>query len=246
MVMAPRRPPTKFVRGVRRGLCFAAGEVAIAGSMAVLSYSLWRPWCLTWGATSEEAAQRLPGDDLLENADIVSTRAISVAAPATAVWPWLAQMGSGRGGVYTYDWIENLLGLHMHSVNVVLPQFQDIKVDDAQRLGKTGPVLRVAVVDRESALVFRSDDGNWVWAFCLVPEESGIRLISRNRIATPEASGPTRIFNKYLMEPGSLVMERKMLLGIKERAEKLAHESIVAAPTHGSVPLHGGFPSAQQ
>ncbi len=131
-------------------------------------------------------------------------------------------MGSGRGGVYTYDWIENLFGLQMHSVDVVLPQFQDITVGDAQKLGKNGPVLRVAVVEREDALVFRSDDGNWVWAFCLVADGTGTRLISRNRIATPGASWPARAFYRYLMEPGSLLMERKMLLGIKQRAERLA------------------------
>ncbi len=238
-------PASKSVCSARRGLCIAAGEMAIAGSVAVMSYSLWRPWCLTWGATSEEATQRFPGDDLLENADIVSTRAISIAAPTAAVWPWLVQMGTGRGGVYTYDWIENLLGLHMHSVSVVLPQFQDIEVGDAQRLGKKGPVLRVTVVDPESALVFRSEDGNWIWAFYLVPEAAGTRLFSRNRIATPEASGPTRIFNKYVMEPGSLVMERKMLLGIKERAENLAHESMAAAATPETVPSRGGMPSAR-
>ena len=99
---------------------------------------------------------------------------------------------------------------------------QDITVGDAQKLGKNGPVLRVAVVEREDALVFRSDDGNWVWAFCLVADGTGTRLISRNRIATPRASWPARAFYRYLMEPGSLLMERKMLLGIKQRAERLA------------------------
>ncbi len=140
-------------------------------------------------------------------------------------------MGSGRGGVYTYDWIENLFGLHMHSVDVVLPQFQKIQVGDAQQLGKNGPVLRVAVADPESALVLRSDDGNWVWAFCLVRDGTGTRLISRNRIATPGAPWPSRAFYRYVMEPGSLVMERKMLQGIKIRAERLARESEAQSTT---------------
>jgi len=119
-----------------------------------MTYQFWRPWCLRWGATAEEATKTLPGDDLLVEPDLASTRAISINAPTDAVWPWLAQMGSGRGGVYTYDWIENLLGLQMHSVDVVLPQFQEIKVGDAQRLGKNGPVLRVAVADAERAWSF--------------------------------------------------------------------------------------------
>jgi hypothetical protein len=160
----------------------------------------------------------------MEDPDIVSTRAVSIAASASAVWPWLAQLGSGRGGVYTYDWLENLFGLNMHSVDVVLPQFQNVTAGDTQRLGKKGPVMRVVSVRPEDALVLRSDDGNWVWAFRLIPHASGTRLISRNRIATP-TSRLTRAFYRYAMEPGSLVMERKMLLGIKERAERLAEQS---------------------
>ncbi len=131
-------------------------------------------------------------------------------------------MGPGRGGVYTYDWIENLFGLGIHSVDEVLPQFQDTSVGFAQQLGSKGPVLRVAELHREEDLVLRSDDDNWVWAFCLFPEGSGTRLVSRNRISTSGASRLGQTLNHYIMEPGSLVMERKMLLGIKQRAERLA------------------------
>jgi hypothetical protein len=92
---------------------------------AVLYTTLLRRRVLRWGATEAEAASRLPGDELLEDADGVSTRAIEIDAPAADVWPWLAQMGpSPRGGAYTYDWIENLLRLDMHSVDHVLPEFQ--------------------------------------------------------------------------------------------------------------------------
>jgi hypothetical protein len=164
----------------------------------------------------------LPGDDLLGQVDLVSTRAVSIDAAVGDVWPWLAQMGSGRDGLYTYDWIENLLGLHMHSTDVILPQFQNIQVGYAQRLGKRGPVLCVALVHENVALVFRSDDGNWVWSFCLFADGNHTRLVSRNRISTPGASQVARVCFKYVMEPGSLIMERKMLLGIKVPAEGLA------------------------
>jgi hypothetical protein len=90
------------------------------------------------------------------------------------------------------------------------------------RLGARGPVLRVREPDPERSLVLRSDDGHWVWAFSLIPDGAGSRLISRNRIAAPDASRLSRMLNTYLMEPGSLIMERKMLLGIKRRAERLA------------------------
>jgi len=165
----------------------------------------------------------MPGDDLLSNPDILSTRSISIDAPPEAIWPWLVQMGPGRGGVYTYDWIENLFGLNMHSADQILLQFQDLKVGDVQQLGSKGPRLRVEVLDAERVMVVRSEDGNWVWIFGLYPEGSRTRLVSRNRIATPGASPFLRAFNTLIMEPGSLVMERKMLLGLRDRAESLAH-----------------------
>jgi hypothetical protein len=223
-------------RAALRATGIAVGGVALSGGIAALTYSRWRPWCLTWGATDEEATEALPGDELLEDPDLISTRAISIAAPKAAVWPWLAQMGSGRGGLYTYDWIENLLGLHMHSVDVILPQFQEIEIGDAQRLGTGGPTLRVAVAEPEAALVLRSDDGNWVWAFCLVSTVVGTRLISRNRIAVPGASSLSRAFYRYLMEPGSLIMERRMLIGIRERAERPAGEEPETAVRTGARP----------
>ena len=209
---------------VRIGATAAAG-VALAVGLEMATYPRWRQWCLSWGATDEEVARTLPGDDLLAVPDIVSTRAVWIDAPAGEIWPWLVQMGPGRGGAYTYDWIENLFGLGMHSADRILPQFQDLKVGDAQRLGKRGPVLRVSVLEPERALVMRSDDGNWIWGFILVREGTGTRLISRNRIAVPGAPPAVRALNTYLMEPGSLIMERRMLLGIKQRAQRLVRSS---------------------
>ena len=195
-----------------------AGGLAAAAALEVATYPLWRRWCLTWGATDDEADRPLPGDDLLAKPAIVTTRAVLVDAKPGAIWPWLVQMGPGRGGVYTYDWIENLFGMGVHSTDTILPEFQDLKAGDAQRLGAN--VLRVAVLEPEKSLVLRSDDGNWVWAFALVPAATGTRLISRNRILAPGAPAMTRLLYEYVMEPGSLVMERKMLLGIKQRAER--------------------------
>ena len=151
------------------------------GLIAPVAYlALGRERCLTWGATEDEVGRPMPGDDLLRDPDIISTRAISVDAPPAAIWPWLMQMGPGRGGLYTYDWIENLFGLNMHSAHEILPQFQDLKVGDVQQLGSKGPRLKVEVLDLEQALVVRSEDGNWVWAFVLFPEGKVTRLVSRN------------------------------------------------------------------
>jgi hypothetical protein len=212
------------------------GGLALTVALEVATYPLWRPWCLTWGAIDGEAAQILPGDDLLAEPDIVTTRAVGIDAPPSAIWPWLVQMGPGRGGAYTYDWIENLFGLGMHSADEILPQYQDLKVGEAWRLGAQGPVLRVAALEAQRSMVLRSDDGNWVWAFALIPAGPGTRLISRNRIATPGASRLIRAFFAYAMEPGSLIMERKMLLGITQRAERLAREmpALASASSSGS------------
>jgi hypothetical protein len=87
----------------------------IAGHLA--SYESWRAWCLTWGAMKSEVDAVLPGDDLLARPDVVTTRTIGIEAPAGLVWPWLVQMGPGRAGAYTYDWIENLFRLNMHSAD---------------------------------------------------------------------------------------------------------------------------------
>jgi hypothetical protein len=179
---------------------------------------------LTWGATAQEAGEKLPGDELLEHADGVATRAIGIDAPASAVWPWIAQMGpSPRGGAYTYDWIENLLGLDMHSADEVLPDFQHPQVGDV--LGYGANRMRVERVEPEHLLAWRSDDGNWVWTFVLREQADRTRLISRNRFRLPRLRDRIGMIP---MEPASLVMERKMLRGIKQRAERLAAQQAAA------------------
>ena len=184
-------------------------------------YPLIRRPILTWGATSEEARSRLPGDDLLEEADGVSTRAITINAPVAAVWPWVAQMGpSPRGGAYTYDWIENLVGLDMHSVDRLLPEFQHPQVGDTIALGPNR--MRIERVAPERVLAWRSEDGNWVWTFVLAESGGTTRLISRNRFRLPTLAARLGMLP---MEPGSLIMERRMLRGIKERAEWLSRDA---------------------
>jgi hypothetical protein len=204
----------------RRTLAAATGAAAVLGPIAYLLF--FRRWCLTWGARDDEVAAKLPGDELLADAGLVTTRAVTVNAPPEAIWPWLAQMGSGRGGAYTYDWIENFLGLNMHSASEILPDYQDIRVGDELPLGRGAPVMRVEVLDPPRDLTFRTTDNNWVWDFALLPDGESTRLISRNRIATKALAPAIRLPYLFFMEPGSLVMERKMLLGIKQRAERAA------------------------
>ena len=198
-----------------------------AGSCALYLAMLRRP-VLTWGATETEATSRLPGDELLDRAGGVSTRAITINAPAAAVWPWLAQMGpSPRGGAYTYDWIENLLRLNMHSVDHVITEFQHPAVGDKITLGANH--MRMARVEPEHVLAWRSQDGNWVWTFVIEEQDERSRLISRNRYRLPTLTARMAMVP---MEPASLVMEAKMLRGIKARAERLA-----TAPSQPHWPL---------
>jgi hypothetical protein len=193
------------------------GAGVVLGAAMLYQLLLRRP-ILTWGATEAEATARLPGDELLATADGVATRAITIDAAASAVWPWLAQMGpSPRGGAYTYDWIENLLGLNMHSADRVLPDYQHPQVGDTLGYGKNR--MRFERVEPRRVLALRSEDANWVWSFVLTEHNGTTRLISRNRFRLPSL---TAKIGMVPMEPGSLVMERKMLHGIKRRAERLA------------------------
>jgi hypothetical protein len=215
---------------LRKQARLITAAAAIGG--AALYRSFLRGPILTWGATRDEAGRRLPGDELLEQADGVATRAITVNAPATAVWPWIAQMGpSPRGGAYTYDWIENLLGLNMHSVDDVLPEFQHPQVGDGFGYGPNKMSFRL--VQPEHVLAAQSEDGNWVWTFVIEETQDGkTRLISRNRFRLPTLKDKIGMIP---MEPASLVMERRMLYGIKKRAENL-----------GGSPDEGAHPEEQR
>ena len=198
-------------------------RLALAGLLAgiALAYPRWlRPWILTWGASAEEASATLPGDELLPDPDRVATRAITIDAPASAVWPWIVQMGpSPRGGAYTYDWIENLLGLNMHSADRVLPEFQDPQLGEEIGYGENR--MRVALIEPRRAFAWLSTDGNWLWSFVLAERDGRTRLISRNRFKLPTLAARALMVP---MEAGSLAMERKMLAGIRRRAERVRRD----------------------
>ncbi len=204
-----------------RGPVRIVARVGIAAALLAASYQVfWRYRCQNWGATPGEVALSLPGDELLPKADVVTTRVMTIGVPPEAVWPWIVQMGSGRAGAYSYDWIENLFGLDMHSADVILPQFQNLNVADEFPIG-TG-TLRIEEIDAPRLLVTRVPEWNWVRTFCLLPDERGTRLVLRNRIAYPGMNPLLQFGNRLVSEPGGLLMERKMLLGIKERAEQPA------------------------
>ena len=142
---------------------------AVAGGVTAGYFKFLRTLHMTWGATQEEVAATLPGDELMPKPKVVSTRAVEIDAPASAVWPWLVQMGPGRGGAYTYDWLERRLGVEMQNTDEIHPEFQHMDVGDEFPM-PGGYAFRVEIFDPEKTLAFRSTDDRWVWSFELVPD----------------------------------------------------------------------------
>ena len=208
------------------------GGVVIAGAAGIAGYEIRRGKLRNWGATRQEIARVFPGDDLVPDATYESTRAVTIDAPRSAVWPWLAQMGYRRGGLYSYDWLDRLFGyLDAPSAERVLPEFQNLKPGDTIPTGR-GPSWPVRVAEPERALVLEPVKGRITWSFYLVPRADGAatRLVTRVRCAPP-ASLAERL-TMTLMDPAAFVMTRGMLLGIKRRAEALerAREAEEDAP----------------
>lgn len=201
-----------------RAWVWLATAVPLAISAALLPILL-RHRLLDWGASAEEAARSLPGDELLPDADLVATRAISIWAPPDAVWPWLVQIGNGRAGAYSYDILDNLMGLDIHSSRRIIAELQDLAVGDVIPVSDDGTGLRVQRLEAPHVLATRSDDGSWIWTWVLEPIPGGTRLLSRTRMATRSKPLPARIGIDLLLVPASWLMERKMLLGLRQRAE---------------------------
>ncbi|MGZ6125254.1 MAG: hypothetical protein ACXWLR_09865 [Myxococcales bacterium] len=177
-----------------------------AGFAATILFSPFlRSRYSTWGSTEEEAKRTLPGDGLLPDPVLQSTRAISIAAEPRQVWHWIAQMGRGRGGMYSYRVLET------PDVSAVVPELQHIAVGDTiQGAGRTW-----RVVEAEPAKRLVLTTGASSWAFVLEPldEGRGTRLIVRSRL-------PSEGFAwKRIVDPGSFVFERRMLIGLREHAE---------------------------
>jgi hypothetical protein len=202
----------------------ASGAAAGAAAALVL---VARPWYLGWGATDAERARALPGDELVPQADLVATRVVTVDAPPDRVWPWVAQMGQGRGGFYSYEALENLVGCEIHSADSIHAEWQEVAVGDAFRL-HPDVSLEVATVEPGRALVVRggvpmggtAPPYDFTWAFVLeAAEADSTRLVVRERY------GYTRWWARLLVEAVevvSFVMSHKMLLGIRRRAEGAA------------------------
>lgn len=189
----------------------AAWTLTALGVVApVVDHGLVRPWLRRWGATSEERSRRLPGDPE-QRPLFTTTRAVTVHAPAEEVWAWLVQIGQDRGGFYSYDWLENLAGCQLSSAEDIREEWQHRVAGDGLTIfpGYTTPLLEV---DPPRSLVIE----NW-GAYVIEPIDStSCRLLARSH-AERDLSG---LAYMLMIELPHAIMERRMLLGIKERAER--------------------------
>lgn len=181
-----------------------------------------RRWMNRWGATPSDLARVMAGDGLLANPTYSGTTAVTVDARPEHIWPWLVQIGYQRGGLYSYDWLDRLVGyLDRPSATRILSEFQHLAVGDRIPLGR-GPSWPVAVVEPNRALVLdmRNLGGlDWIWQFGLYPvDETRTRLVSRSRV---RAQAIWARLLTHVIEPAGFVMTRRMLLGLKQRAEAL-------------------------
>jgi hypothetical protein len=205
--------------------CLVTGILVVLVA-ALLYQPVIKPWHLRWGATDAEVQLALPGDELVTGTVDQSTRAIDIHTPAAQVWPWLVQMGQGRGGLYSYDFLENLVGCNIHTLARVDPTLQDLKVGDTIKIGpQTGlPHYIVMLIEPEKALVLRSVNATTgepgeTWGFYLSQSAENLtRLVIRHR-SNPSLDSTERIVNG-VFEPITFVMEHRMLYGIRDHAEK--------------------------
>lgn len=216
------REPTARRSGVRTALLLTA-------TLLVVYHHFVRPWHLEWGATDEETERRLPGDGLVPTVSSETTRAVTIEAPCDEVWPWLVQLGQGRGGFYSYSWLENLAGADIHNVDRIVPELQGLEVGDTIRMATEdywlqSPLTTMTVerIEPGRTLVLQGYDGG-TWTFHLDPIGAGTtRFVVRGR--TPANQSVVDRAVRYLVyELPHFVMERGMMRGIKARAERPGH-----------------------
>ncbi len=213
---------------------------SFAATMAGVYADPVRRVMMRWGATDDEIRATLPGDTSIACPRYVTDKAITIAATPAEVFPWLTQLGIGRGGFYSYDRLENLMGLGVHTVDVILPPDRHLAIGDIlpNSARQTDQGVWVETLEPDHAIVLRGTLmpgvpmgptttldvaapwwGDWTWAFVVEPTGSASsRLHIRLRM---DYRGPWMTIVRYLgLEPSQFVMERKMLMGIRDRAER--------------------------
>lgn len=215
---------------------------AIGAPLIAVAYARWvRPWHLRWGLDPEESIIPLPGDDFVPRPKMEASHGIVIDATPDRIWPWLVQMGQGRGGFYSYAWIENLIGCAMKNAEDVVPEWQNLRVGDPVWLHPGASPMEVRMMERNRALVFYSGSNAFTdfgdrfvrhsdphfassWAFVLQPVDvDRTRLVVRNR-TTYGDSLQQELAVRCLLEPAHFFMERKLLKTLKSLVERRAEE----------------------
>jgi hypothetical protein len=208
----------------------AVGAAAAGAGPLAAYWRIVRPWALRWGATEEEAARPLPGDEVVTKADYVATRAITIDAPAQDVWPWLVQIGSGRAGWYTYDRIDNA---GVPSATEIIPELQQLEVGDLiPMVAGTDIGVRVKELEPHRRMLWWDEKGEYSWEWVLEPADGRTRLFNRLRVT--KHPWTRKMLYELVAANGDVVMQRKLLRGIKQRAERLAANHQI--PGHDTVP----------
>jgi hypothetical protein len=202
----------------RTRLLRLAGGLAIIAVLLGIALPLQTAWIHTWGATQAEVARTYPGDALLSRPVIFWTHATTIQAPPEQVWPWIAQIGERRGGFYSYTFIENLVAGEdlYHNANRIIPELQDPQPGEEI----IGGAMKIREVEPGAWLLADStNEIGWTWLWHLTPLPDGrTRLIVRTRIQPPPEMDGTPLLG-WVMDAGGFVMERRMIEGIRDRAE---------------------------
>ncbi len=195
-----------------------------------LVIALLTPWMDRWGATDEEIMAAYPGDELVPEPASFVNRAITIHAPAELIYPWIVQLDAMKGGWYSYTWLEGMMGCKMVNADSIHAEWQNLQVGDKVHMcpeGSGPPPYIVAQIHPNQAIVLgHQDDGEWVdlYQFVIIPQENGTtRLILRT--CTMMVGGIWTVIH-----PGTFIMERGMLRGIKERAENLSNRAVTQIP----------------
>ena len=213
---------------IRKMLVWGAIVFCIA---VVLLIFVYRPWAINWGASDDEINRSMPGDEMVQNPTFNATRVVTIKAQPEEIWPWIVQYGYKRAGMYCYDWFDND---GVPSAERIVPEYQNLKVGDLIPLSAV-MYVKVTELDpnRSMLWVFPEGSGPWTnstWAWELYREDAQhTRLLTRLRVRTDNA------ISRIMLDFFEIVMMRKSMLGIKQRAEGATSspESVVSDSSHG-------------
>ncbi len=196
------------------------GMVAGFAILAVIVIIALMPWMDSWGATDAEIAASLTGDHLVPTPRISYTRAVSINASPEETYPWIAQLGADKGGMYSYTWLEGLIQCPQTNADRIHEEWQELEVGSKVLMCpdvNAPPAYEVALIKPNQAIVMgHQENGTWsdIWQFNLIPQDNGTtRLVIRSRSALEGWFWDA-------IRPGEFIMMQRMMLGIKERAEK--------------------------